>query len=71
MTADYTKLDEAIVAAVDAGQRVPLTIQNWMSLHTKYFAQTDFLSKRLQALKRAGRITYQRTTGWQVSAEEK
>ena len=71
MAHDYTELDGAIIARVAEGRVTFTALSSAVSRHSEALAKTDpapgwrIVDRRLQALRKAGRIRYQRKPeGW-------
>ena len=79
MATDYTKLDEAIVRDIADGARGGFTyrdkllrIADPLAKPRQYGSLVDrdgwrVIDRRLQALRKAGRITWSRAEGWQIA----
>jgi len=63
------ELDDAIVSAVKSGKSVSWAIVDY--LFDRGWRPDVLVSQRLRALKKAGRLTYSKTRGWRVPAQEK
>lgn len=75
MAHDYTELDGAIIARVAEGCVSFSALLTSVSKHSEALAKTDsapgwrIVDRRLQALRKAGRIRYQRKPeGWVLGA---
>ena len=71
MAHDYTKLDDAIIARVAKGCVSFTALSTSVSIHSELLAKSDpapawrIVDRRLQALRKAGRLRYQRKPeGW-------
>lgn len=75
MAHDYTELDSAIISRVTEGCVSFAALSGAVSKHSETLAKTDpapawrIVDRRLQALRKAGRIRYQRKPeGWVLGA---
>jgi len=73
---DYTKIDEAIIHEIGCGRNAAWAIVDATDKLTKplwsAYCQSGMrvVDRRLQALKKSGKISYARSTGWVIGGEK-
>ena len=73
---DYTQIDVAILAEIDGQRNATWSIVEATNHITKpYWNLCDasgmrVVDRRLQALKKAGKISYSRANGWVIAAKK-
>lgn len=67
---DYTELDKAVLASVKKGNNRFMKIQGGINRDARVSWNDRTIDRRLQTLRKKGKLVYAAKTGWTIPAKE-